>query len=459
MYLVFTKEIYWQLQLLMLLDQQDGWYSGIELAHASGLSVNTVQKYLDHLQDFTDKFPDVSLEKHRNYGARLIRTGEFPLQRLLKEVIRQGIVVPFFEDLLLQGSVDVYHFCETHFISMSTLRRNIHKLEKELEPIGLSLSKGTNVRLIGPEYQIRYIFFQYLWTIYRGVKELPWEIEEQMDYPIEQLSVLFDFKFTNVQRSQLGVLLFVFDRRNRFESTHELIAEPAFDPPSLFSHWQKNDWGLFLFFLSLFPLFLELSESKVLVKIPLEVSMLVTEQSAEWLRLFERTFIVSIEEKEGIEKPLKHLLLFNYYLTEIHSLTGLFPIVDYAHLKQIVPRYMEVFDVFIKQFLTQVETRNPKITELFSLLLANTLVPYLSYRPKIKLFILSDLGGTFEKMQKDLLVAGLSNDYHVLFVNSEEEADLILSNMPTHYAKSLQVRSTINPRDLHLIRQALKTKE
>ena len=127
-----------------------------------------------------------------------------------------------------------------------------------------------------------------------------------------------------------------------------------------------------------------------------------------------------------------------------------------AHLKQIVPLYVEVFDDFIKQFLTQVEVRNPKVTELFSLLLSNTLVPYLSYRPKIKLFILSDLGFAFEKMQRDLLNAGLSNDYHVVFVDSEKEADLILSNMPTHYSKALQVRSTINPRDLRLIRQALK---
>ena len=453
---MFTKEIYWQLQLLMFLDQKDDWCSGTELANASGLNVNTIQKYLDHLLEITNKFPDVCLEKHRNHGVRLIRSVEFPLQRLLSEVIRQGIIVTFFEELLLHGSVDTANFCEVHFISMSTLRRNLDKLEKELEPLGLSLTKGGTVWLIGSEYQIRYIFFQYLWTIYRGAKELPWKIEEQMAYSIEQLSALFNFKFTNVQRSQLAVLLFVFEQRNNFESTNEILIEPVFEAPSLFNHWRGNNWAMFLFFLSLFPLFFELSESRILVKIPSEVTGLVTEQSAKWLQLFEKIFAVSIEGKEAIKQQLNQLLLFNYYLTEVHSLTGLFPIVDIEHLKQTVPLYMEFFDEFIKQFLTQVEVRNPKVTELFSLLLANTIVPYMSYRPKIKLFLLSDLGFAFEKMQRDLLNAGLSDDYLVVFVDSEKEADLVLSNMPIHYSKALQVRSTINSRDLRLIRQVLK---
>lgn len=454
---MFTKEIYWQLQLLLLLDQQDDWYSGTELAYASGLNINTVQKYLDHLQILTQNFPDVTLEKHRNYGARLIRKPIFPLQRLLREVIHQGILVPFFEDLLLLGSVDIQFFCEEHFISLSTLRRNLHKLEKELKPLGLELSKGMIVRLTGPEHQVRYLFFQYLWTIYRGVKEFPWEIEERMNYPIEQLSNLFGLNFSNVQRSQLAVLLFVFECRIKVQTIKKWTIEPTLEAPSLFSHWHKNDWGMLLFFLTLFPVFFELSERKLLVVISPNVQALVADQSDEWIQLFEETFDVTVEEKDIIKGQLKHLLLFNQCLTEVHSLTGLFPIVDEEHLKLIVPQYMEIFSLFSGKFLAECDVRNPKMTELFSLLLANTIVPYLSYRPKIKLFILSDLGTTFEKMQKDLLVAGLSNEYRLEFVKTEAEADLTLSNMPTHYAKSLQIRSTINSRDLRLIRQALKT--
>lgn len=190
---MFTKEIAGQLKLLMLLEQRDDWCSGAELAQASGLNVNTVQKYLDHLQKIIQNFSNVSLEKHRNYGALLNRKSDFPLQRLFSAVIRQSILAPFFEDLLLLGEVDIRIFCEEHFISTSTLRRNIHKLEKNLAPLGLWLTKGTMIRIIGPEHQIRYLFFQYLWTIYRGIKELPWEVEEQMFYPIEQLAALFDF--------------------------------------------------------------------------------------------------------------------------------------------------------------------------------------------------------------------------------------------------------------------------
>lgn len=85
---MFTKEIYWQLQLVMFLDQKDDWCSGTELAKMSGLSINTVQKYLDRLQELANEFSDVTLEKHHKYGIRLSRKPNFPLQRLLREIIR-----------------------------------------------------------------------------------------------------------------------------------------------------------------------------------------------------------------------------------------------------------------------------------------------------------------------------------------------------------------------------------
>lgn len=453
---MFTKEIAGQLKLLMLLEQRDDWCSGAELAQASGLNVNTVQKYLDHLQKIIQNFSDVSLEKHRNYGALLNRKSDFPLQRLFSAVIRQSILAPFFEDLLLLGEVDIRIFCEEHFISTSTLRRNIHKLEKNLAPLGLWLTKGTMIRIIGPEHQIRYLFFQYLWTIYRGIKELPWEVEEQMFYPIEQLAALFDFEFTNVQRSQLGVLLFIFECRIKVEPTYESSVRPAYEAPSLFSHWQQDDWGMLLFFLNLFPLFFELSENKTLVIIPPTVQKKAVEQSAIWLKLFEETFAVSIEKKKKVADQLNHLFLFNHYLLEVHALTGIFPIVDEIRLKKTAPQYMADFSFFSKKLFAEISPRNPKITEVFSLLLANTIVSYLAYRPIVKVHILSDLGDAFEAMQKEALIAGLSNDYRIKFVQTEEAADLTISNLPTHYAKSVQVRSTIDARDLRMIRQVLK---
>ncbi|MGX7205059.1 helix-turn-helix domain-containing protein [Enterococcus pingfangensis] len=453
---MLTKEIYGQLQLLMLLEQKDDWCSGIELARASGLNVNTVQKYLDHLQELIKDFSDVSLEKHRNYGARFNRKADFPMQRLFSEVICQSILTSFFEELLLQGEIDIRTFCDEHFVSTSTLRRNIRKLEKKLAPLGLYLTKGTIIRVIGPEHQIRYLFYQYLWTIYRGVKELPWEIERQMFYPIEQLSTLFDFEFTNVQRSQLGVLLFVFQCRTKIEPSYEGSLKPAFEAPSLFSHWQKDDWGMLLFFLQLLPLFFDLGKERSLVILPENIQNILAKQSTVWLELFEETFNVSIEDKKSISDQLNQLFLFNHYLNEVYTLTGLFPIVDEERLKKSAPGYMENFSAFSKKLFAEIGTHNPKVTELCSLLMANTIVSYLSYRPTIKVFILSDLGKAFEAMQKDLLIAGLGNDYQIEFVHSEEAADLTLSNLPTHYGESLQIRSTIDARDLRMIRQLLK---
>ena len=453
---MFTKEIYGQLQLLMLLEQKDSWCSGVELAQASGLNVNTVQKYLDHLQELIKDFSDVSLEKHRNYGARFNRKADFPMQRLFSEVICQSILTSFFEELLLQGEIDIQIFCEEHFVSKSTLRRNIRKLEKKLLPLGLSLTKGTTIRMIGPEHQIRYLFYQYLWTIYRGVKELPWEIEKQMFYPIEQLATLFEFEFTSVQRSQLGVLLFVFQCRTKIEPSYEGSLKPAFEAPSLFSHWQQDDWGMLLFFLQLLPLFFDLSKERSLVIIPQKLQKEITEKNTAWLALFEETFDVLIEDKACISDQLNQLFLFNRYLNEVHTLTGLFPIVDEERLKKNAPGYMENFSAFIEKLFAAIGSHNPKMTALFSLLLANTVVSYLSYRPSIKVFILSYLGQSFEAMQKELLIAGLGNDYRIEFVRSEEGADLTLSNLPTPDKKSLQVRSTIDARDLRMIRQLLK---
>ncbi|MDT2710895.1 hypothetical protein [Enterococcus dongliensis] len=150
------------------------------------------------------------------------------------------------------------------------------------------------------------------------------------------------------------------------------------------------------------------------------------------------------------------MFLFNHYLLEVHALTGIFPIVDEIRLKKTAPQYMADFSFFSKKLFAEISPRNPKITEVFSLLLANTIVSYLTYRPIVKVHILSDLGDAFEAMQKEALIAGLSNDYRIKFVQTEEAADLTISNLPTHYAKSVQVRSTIDARDLRMIRQVLK---
>ncbi|MBM7710791.1 hypothetical protein [Enterococcus xiangfangensis] len=211
-----------------------------------------------------------------------------------------------------------------------------------------------------------------------------------------------------------------------------------------------------MFFLQLLPLFFDLSKERSLVIIPQKLQKEITEKNTAWLALFEETFDVLIEDKACISDQLNQLFLFNRYLNEVHTLTGLFPIVDEERLKKNAPGYMENFSAFIEKLFAAIGSHNPKMTALFSLLLANTVVSYLSYRPSIKVFILSDLGQSFEAMQKELLIAGLGNDYRIEFVRSEEGADLTLSNLPTPDKKSLQVRSTIDARDLRMIRQLLK---
>lgn len=452
---MLTKEVHWQLELLQILDQQDKWYSRSDLSHITGLNVNTIQKYLDQLQALMQDFSAVSLEKHRNYGVRLVREPDFPLHRLLRDIVRQSTLVRLLEELLVSGKVDTQEFCEQQFISPSTLRRTIAKLTKELEPLRLSLSKGTIIHLKGPEHQIRYLFFQYLWSIYRGVKELPWEIDEQISYPIEQLADLFSYEFSQTQRSQLGVLLFIFEKRNAVQATETIAVPLNFEAPSLFDHWNRNEWGTLLFFLSIFPLFFDLSEKINFMEISAQTETWVSSQSDSWFDVFEKHFSVTIDDQTAVRGQLRRLFLFNRYLKEVHTLTSLFPIVDDQRLKKIVPCYMETFADFMSEFLTKTTSTNPKMTELFSLLLANLLIPYLTYRPKARLYVLSDLGPVFEQLQKDLLIAALSNHYQLEFVEDEVAADLILSNMPTQHAKALQIRSTINTRDIRLIRQAL----
>lgn len=167
---LFDRTTFHQRRMVLLLNETNGhWVTAKWLSEQLSMSMRTT---LSVMNELADKINEIDPEKFhfefsRGRGVRLVIERDADVHQLAAEVVRSCHTVRIFEALLTEEFDSVRNYALDHFISESTVRRCLARIQNLLERYHISLGRE-NSQLVGEEQQIRMFMMTFFWSIYRG---------------------------------------------------------------------------------------------------------------------------------------------------------------------------------------------------------------------------------------------------------------------------------------------------
>lgn len=189
-YLLFDRVTSTKLNLLYLLFQNGDWYRIDELIANSQLDRGTLMNYISNIQNDIDSITTIStplIVISKGNGIKFLGD-KMSYRIVIHSLIEASISFSLMKEFFFKPSVSIDIFANDHFVSESSLRRLIVKLNTFYKKYGFNFhSKNRQLTFKGSEVSFRYYSYQMFWFIYRGL-EWPFPIinEEKILTFIEQ---------------------------------------------------------------------------------------------------------------------------------------------------------------------------------------------------------------------------------------------------------------------------------
>lgn len=184
-----------KIEILDYLRNIEGYKNGIEIAHELSIDRKTSYKYLEELLIFAEEQKVSSLldyVKGKGYRVNENHTKEYLF--LKKKMVESCFPIIFLIKLLSKDE-SLTNLIEKYHISEAFINKKMCEMRKNLEEYSLTIvyKKGF-FSIEGPENEIRFFYFNFLWTIYRGSE---WkyagisqdELLKSLNHYIEKLNI------------------------------------------------------------------------------------------------------------------------------------------------------------------------------------------------------------------------------------------------------------------------------
>lgn len=167
---LFDRVTFNQRRMVLLLNEKGGrWVTREWLSEKLGLSkrmtlniINSLSEKIESLH--SEKF---SFQQSKGKGVRLIVGLDADVYNLVTEIVKDCSTVVLLKALIMDEFTSVRDYALEHFISESTVRRDMSKVQKLLERYHIEIGRE-NFQLQGEEYQIRMCMVIFFWSIFRG---------------------------------------------------------------------------------------------------------------------------------------------------------------------------------------------------------------------------------------------------------------------------------------------------
>lgn len=169
--LLYSNEIKNKLLLLNKIYRAKNGLSVDELAIKTSLSGKTVYKYIRDMNELSYNFFDdlsITIYTSTNYSFKGDKNKFLTLRYL---IIEQCEALQLLLALIPNSSVNKYDFCSRYFLSDSTLKKNIRKINSLFNYLNIKIiTRKNEIYLTGNEAIIRYCFTAIVWRTYNGLK-------------------------------------------------------------------------------------------------------------------------------------------------------------------------------------------------------------------------------------------------------------------------------------------------
>lgn len=466
--LEIQKNFLLKIKIIELLDNHPAYLSVRQITDLiPDATFNAVKLACSELREEFDMLyqpEQIELIVNPRKGMKLIRKGK-NIHTLIEHVITESLTYKIICQVFLERQVNVADFCQHHYISNSTLARQLKLINQTLHNYNMHISFSNRMSLKGQEGTIR-LFLQFLlFDVHSTIDSIPW-ITDSQTYLTLTTKILRYLNVSVLENQVQHIATFVFlisnsiQRKFNIQSNDTTLAYRSYyyfpNQPAFLADWSEADWHFFLIYIhasniSSIPF-------SLITKEPLPFASNVH----IWLDCFEQEFgTIETTKKERMVDTLHREFLLDAIFCIDEFLLALNEIVRITNLSKDFPEYIERFQRFWKNFSAQCLPLNSlDYMKEISFLNSVSLVNLIAFNPTIKVFVFSNVAQLHQQFIETRINYHLSK-YQVIFVTNYLEADIVIStvtflnHLPAHQ-KLVEIRASLPITDLIAVEQAVE---
>lgn len=181
--MIWSKESIRYIFLLRSLYTSIGGMSIDELSKNLSMNRRSIRRLLSNLNELSQDEPyEIEIS---DKGICYFKGNKIDYYKLRGKIIDQEVIIVLAKKLLTQKKINIKEFCTSQYLSESTFRRYLRKVNSLLETLNLRVRVRENeVYIDGEESLIRYCLVTIFWRSYHGVV---WPFETIEENKIEEI--------------------------------------------------------------------------------------------------------------------------------------------------------------------------------------------------------------------------------------------------------------------------------
>ncbi|MDZ4417106.1 helix-turn-helix domain-containing protein [Bacillus cereus] len=193
------RDIMRQIDILKILNEENRWFTILELEHKIDYSSKTIRKDISIINDLLSQ--NSTIRSIKGKGIRLYLAPNESLTEIISKFFKRSLTFLTFQELLKQDINTVASLADKLYMPLSSMNKVLNKIGERVENFGLSLTRRP-LRIVGEEVHILFMF-----------SELYLQASVGDEWPFtEYKKDVFD-RYISYIENKLGITLFISDRR------------------------------------------------------------------------------------------------------------------------------------------------------------------------------------------------------------------------------------------------------
>ncbi|WP_194191223.1 helix-turn-helix domain-containing protein [Clostridium chrysemydis] len=471
-----------EIEILETLDNTLELLSLSDICLKTGKSKNTIKKYLFNLINRLEK--NYSNEeiyiKFNKKKIEYFKSDSFNIQIIYNQIITESSAFKMIDGLFFEDLPRIEKFSEDNFISVSSTKRKITKLKRIYGKCNIKYKPHSRI-LVGEEINVRYFFFSFYWSIFRGSF---WPFKnfnkEKLLDSVKILKERLDINFSHITKEQFIYLYAIAstriskghtlkledDLKNTLKNykNFEVYTDAIKEVCKLNNDEFNQDEIIMLSInLLLIPGIKEdFKEWENIEKFHKENETRIFKATEFWVETFQRKFNYTFT-KEDLKELYKYLIIYHssaLFYKDNFKLLNFYSYKD--ELKERFPKFNKVFLEFLKE-LSEGEFNYIFDSKEFLMrryaLLCDRYLDVRKYEETIKISVVMDSSIMYNKIIENKINDYLKEKYLLEFVDDNKDYDILVTNIikeDVDKEKVLYIRSFLNERDMESVQRKIQ---